>query len=343
MAEQVNKSSFTRFTAFLVVVLFAWSLEGCGSPDQGGYAVYVKSQATNDSIAAKVTMTIDGLPPDEKFTADDGYVRFPLRNVPSGTNATINVEADGFFSRTITIDVTTSGTFTIKLDPVSATIPDLTPTPEPSLSNIPSASPSSSPTSTETLLPSNTAAVPATATEVQATVQTTVLSTQPTSQPVFIPDGNAELHSFERDAELKEWREVQLIREGELSKEQALHGEYSVKFTPAVQVNQEETFYYHWDHPLIDVDNVVVRIFFSEAPGVEFTFFEICGEEPQKCVRVAPPRQGRWNTFTLPLEDLGLDKTTVKTLLIQGGLRANRDTTVNTMPIYIDAIEIFRQ
>lgn len=153
-------------------------------------------------------------------------------------------------------------------------------------------------------------------------------------------------YDFETDADLEGWQ-----KGAERSTEHTFSGRYALKATLPVQAEQETYFSFHWDHELT-ADVVVGQVYWPENEEVGVVWAQVCvpmGMLGWDC-RGVPANRGGWNTFVLnlyemsagdpprPLSELVLSNG----FLFQGVLHGTAGTSVSTLPMYIDTIQIYR-
>lgn len=153
-----------------------------------------------------------------------------------------------------------------------------------------------------------------------------------------------ELHDFETEDDLRDWREQEVIH---LSTEHAYSGQSSVKVMLPVVADQQTEFFHHWDYSF-QASRVIARVYWPLNEAVTIVWAQVCVDVEGGCFDLPELKRGQWNTYILNLSQLMggsssrlINQMQVPGLVFQGGLRGVIGTTVTTLPIYIDTIEIF--
>lgn len=152
-------------------------------------------------------------------------------------------------------------------------------------------------------------------------------------------------YDFETDADLNGWPEG-----AQRSTEHAFSGQYALKAILPVQAGGQTFFSFRWTQEFT-ADVVVGQVYWPENEEVDVVWAQVCVPmgENWNCQGIRGYRGG-WNTFVLDLCALSVGTppqplcqlVLSNGFLFQGGLSGAPGTSVTTMPMYIDAIQIYR-
>jgi hypothetical protein len=148
-------------------------------------------------------------------------------------------------------------------------------------------------------------------------------------------------YDFETEADLEAWQgDVQR------STDHAFSGRYALKAMQPVQADQETWIGLRWQHEFT-ADVVVGQVYWPENEEVKIVWAQVCVPLGGWACVFFPRNRGGWNTFVLDLseielEGVPLDQLVLPGLHFQGKLRGTTGTSVITMPMYVDAIQVYR-
>jgi hypothetical protein len=148
-------------------------------------------------------------------------------------------------------------------------------------------------------------------------------------------------YDFETEAELEGWR-----GETRRSTEHAFAGRYALEATQPIQTDQETGLNLRWEHE-IAADVIVGQVYWPDDEDVQVIWAQVCVPLSEwNCVSI-PRNRGGWNTFVLDLSEMTVGDTRLNELVLpglyfQGRLRGSGGTSVSTVPMYVDAILIYR-
>lgn len=166
------------------------------------------------------------------------------------------------------------------------------------------------------------------------------ISTLPTSS---WPSSLVTYYDFETDADLTGWQ-------GEIrrSDEHAFSGQYALRSTQPVQADQETKISLRWQRQ-ITADVIVGQVYWPEDEDVGIEWAQVCIPLSGWACAGIPKNRGGWNTVVLDLSEMTvgdppkpLDELILPGLHFQGRLRGAAGTSVTTLPMYVDAIQIYR-
>ena len=150
-------------------------------------------------------------------------------------------------------------------------------------------------------------------------------------------------YDFEADTDLQGWQ-----GETQRSNDYAFSGQYALKATQPVQSDQETAITLSWQREII-ADVIVGQVYWPEDENVSIEWAQVCVPwSGWACVGI-PKNRGGWNTFVLDLSEMtagdpprSLDGLVLPGLYFQGRLRGATGASVTIMPMYVDAIQIYR-
>ena len=149
-------------------------------------------------------------------------------------------------------------------------------------------------------------------------------------------------YDFESDADLEGWQ-----GDSEASTDHAFTGKHALKSLQPVQAGQDTRIALSWEHE-VTADVIVGQVYWPEEEEISVEWAQVCVPlSGWACVGI-PKNRGGWNTFVLDLSEMevgdppkSLDQFVLPGLHFQGRLRGSNDSNVTTMPMYIDAIQIY--
>jgi len=150
-------------------------------------------------------------------------------------------------------------------------------------------------------------------------------------------------YDFESDADLRGWQEgIQR------SDEHAFSGQYALKATQPVQADLETAISLSWQHEFM-ADVIVGQVYWPDDEKVGIAWAQICVPLGDWDCAGLPGKRGGWNTFVLDLSEMSvgdparrLSELVLPGLHFQGRLRGATGTSVTDLPMYVDAIQIYR-
>jgi hypothetical protein len=164
----------------------------------------------------------------------------------------------------------------------------------------------------------------------------------PLDRAVVLPLDMLTYYDFESDSDLEGWEEVV-----QRSAKHAFHGRHSLQAIMAVSTVPTTTVFLSWRQE-ISADVIVGQVYWPEQEGVKVVWAQACilgGGYP--CANI-PTQHNDWNAFAFNLSDLELGEDGKQTaevelpgLYFQGWLRGTEGIDVTSLPVYIDAIEIY--
>lgn len=178
----------------------------------------------------------------------------------------------------------------------------------------------------------------ATATAIAATVSALAKVTPPAPANRFT--ASFTYYDFENTDELKGWQ-TGMLR----STDHAFSGQYALKGMIPVQSNQETGLDIRWQREF-SADVIVGQVYWPKEEQVELVYTAVCvpfSSREWSCVEIPQIRNG-WNAFVL---DLNAMKDKPSGLRLPGlhfiiKVRGTKGTSLATMPMYIDFIQIYQ-